>query len=258
MTGERWLRFLPRTALQFVRNGDGLMVFVPIQPWHYAELGVATQSELSGVGEIDSKVITTIPDGRQWSHSQAYEYCLSELRKLIDCNRDSTRASLSELMKTQVETLEGRKYGRQIVLLNGQISQEIILPKSVWGALVEQAGYDIEAFCFLEEIGLNAITTRTLDIQPDEFRHWFLNVASNSIRAPGKRPKKLSIYSRDRLIVSLVSQLDMRGISPTTSNLECIDLSGCGIVARAVVASGLKQPRSYNGVIKLRRRIQRY
>jgi hypothetical protein len=109
----RWLRFLPRTALQYAANHQALMVFVPVQPWHFSELGVASQAMLSGPGEVDSKVVTVETSLRNWSQRMALEYCESSLRGLVKVNPKHIGSGENQYMLSEVEGLEHKVYGRQ-------------------------------------------------------------------------------------------------------------------------------------------------
>ncbi len=247
----RWLRFLPRTALQYAANNESLMVFVPVQPWHFAELGVATQTHLSGPGEIDSKVQTLEPRSGHWSHKFALEYCETSLRGLIADSPGYVGSGENQYMVSEIEGLPSKAYGRQQVLLSGLAAQEILISEPIWTTMVAKAKHDPAQFQLMRLVGLHLLETQTSDMQPREFRNWFLGVLSGSIKPPGKKPKSIAIFLRKRTIIALARRLRTHGIEPTTSIHSCQDISGCGIVARAAANVGLAQPRSYEGVRKI-------
>ncbi|WP_340250874.1 hypothetical protein [Sulfitobacter pontiacus] len=247
----RWLRFLPRTALKYSPKPLGVSIFVPMQPWHFAELGCTNQSDLTGPGEADVKFVTFFPPNGVWTPEQGYEYCKTALTELLRDERENPNRAIQSVACFGAEATAGKRYCRQQVLHNGLISQETLIPSEIVNKMLAASKSDANEFHLLRFIGLYILDTQTFDMQPPPFRDWFTGVISGQIKAPGPTPKNFALIRRHNLIRSLVRTLEHHKIKPTTSIVEMQGVSGCGLVARGICEAKINQPRSYDGVRKI-------
>lgn len=235
---------------------EAISVLVPFHLRHVIAFGKSKQSDLSGDGEVDSKVVLDYTIGLNWDFPNAVAYCSNAF---MDFKKRMDEGNLSLDRMATVEMLEllpGAMLGRQIVAPNGLLAQEVILPKKTYETMISEAAYEPVAFLLAREIGRICLENRHFDLQPQAFRQWAVQVLVGQASPPKKRPERWGKFPRNHLVISLTKQLVAKGMTMTRNEASGAT-SAFDAIAEGALAARVQGLSSYETVKGIFYRITR-
>ncbi len=226
-----------------------IRILVPLQPHHIVKRGVPKQEMLVGRGRYD--VCRSVPKSvnDEWSFVEAIEHCIDELTQKKPAEKDRAQ-NTSELFIQLIESLADVKLAEPCIAPTGLLVQEIIVPETLWTKLLSKSESTRLAYQLLWEMGLQAMTTESLDSQPRSFVMWFQSAIVGNSKPPSKRPKAWATEVQNHHLCSLVRVVCQHGFSPTRNDVSP-KTSACDVVAEACLKSGVRGVSSYETVRKI-------
>ncbi|MCF3594181.1 hypothetical protein LZG00_09230 [Rhodobacteraceae bacterium LMO-12] len=220
-------------------------VFVPFQPWHVARLGIERQADLTGVGNVDVKVVFPSVDGPSWTFEQAVEYCEAVFQ--AHAKISDPEGLLFSLSLEAFSVVDGARLAPLCAAPNKQLSQPVCVPKEALKLEIKKSRRDVFSFLMLQNAGIQTIRTKSMDQCCSEFREWFAGYLNQAHKMPGRRPKNWALISRDWMLFQVIAKLTQHGLTKTRNDVSAAT-SAFDAVALAAVKTKLGGVTSYETV----------